>query len=145
MRTIFSIIAFLQFTCFLFGQEAAVPKSVIRVFKHQYHSSESTTWYVETQHYEVHFLDGNQEKIAFYAKSGGELLHTKELIEEKEIPNEVMQSIRVRYHDFVLDDFSRVVCPDGSVYFNIILRSAGSSYNLDYSAQGAVLSEERAH
>lgn len=145
MRAILSFIAFMQLSCFLFGQETAVPKSVIRAFKHQYHSPESSTWYVEPQHYEVHFLDGKQEKIAFYAKSGGELMQTKELIDEKEIPNEVMQAIRGHYLDFALDDYSRIVRPDGSVYFSISLRSSGNSYNLEYSAQGAVLREERVH
>lgn len=145
MRTIVSFFALMQFSCSLFGQEAAVPKNVIKAFKHQYRSAEIATWYVEPKHYEVQFLDGNKEKVAFYAKSNGNLLQTKVLIDEKEIPNDVMHAIRNRFPDFIFDDFSRIVCPDDSFFFNISLRSSGISYNLDYSAQGMILGEEKAH
>lgn len=126
------------FSCFLFGQEAAIPKNVIREFKHQFKSAEFPTWYVEQKHYEVQFLDDKKEKIAFYAKSDGKLIQTKVLIDENEIPNDVMKALRNEYPDFVLEEYSRIICPDNTVFFSISIRSAKGVYDLVYTAQGSV-------
>lgn len=145
MKAFLSFIGCMFCTCLLLAQESAVPKNVTRAFKHQFNSAESQTWYVEPKHYEVQFLEGHREKIAFYAKSDGQLMQTKVLIEEKEIPNEVMQAIRLQYPDFVLDEYSCIVRPDDTSFFSISLKTQAGVYNLELSAQGEVLTKVKVH
>ncbi len=124
----------------LFAQEEAVPKHVIKEFKQLFKSSESPTWYVEPQYYEVQFLQEKHEKIASFSKSDGKLIETKELIEETEIPGEVIQVVRNNYPDYVLEDYFRIVRVDQETIFKINIKSSAGIFSLDVSPQGEIIS-----
>lgn len=123
----------------VWAQEEAVPKHVVKAFKQQFRCAESPTWYVEPDYYEVQFLQKTQEKIAQFSKSSGELVETKILIEENQIPSPVIQAVRNKYPDYVLQEYSMLIRPETEPIYAISLRAAAGTYSLQISPLGMVL------
>lgn len=145
MKIIVAIISALLCISSASGQENAVPKNVIKEFRQLFRSAEPPVWYVEPQYYEAQFMQDNKEKIAHFAKADGTLIQTKVLINEKEIPGEVIQVLRNHFPDFVLQDYSLIVIPEKEPFFQLNVKSGKDSYSLEVSSAGEMLSNSRAH
>lgn len=120
----------------LIAQEKAVPKNIINTFKKTFKSTESPSWYVEREYYEVQFLQKGTEKVVHFGKANGEVILIKELIQEDQIPGAVMKTVRDKYPGYILQEYARLTRSKESPVYALSIEVQEDIIALEISSEG---------
>ena len=125
------------FTCF--AQD--VPKNVEAAFNKNFAEAENAEWTDEGDLFQVYFFHNDRSKSATFGKTGN-LISTKESIEESELPKEVSAAVKKSYASSSYQGIDKVTNDKGETHYVVSMENEKGMYILQVSAAGKILSTD---
>jgi hypothetical protein len=139
--TILALSFFLSFSGLM--AQATVPEAAKQHFSSQHPDAQDVEWEMEINGYEVEYKIDGVEYEAIY-DNDGQLMHTKQEIEERDLPGAIVATIQRDYADREIDDPDRYTYPDGRVAYKVELEHDDDvDFDAWFNENGTLIEIER--
>lgn len=120
-----------------------VPSVILNNFQNSFPKASDIEWEKKGDHYKVDFEIGfrNNDHTAWY-NSEGELLHHKEEISRRDLPEAVYSVIKENYKWYIIKDIERIT-KNREITYKVELKSIREEWDIVFDEAGEIINKRR--